>query len=68
MSSVSITSFEFFPPELFLEIFRYLNGSDIYKAFYGINQRLSILVLNYGIKYIDLSDIKVHESRKVIIY
>lgn len=67
MTSVSITIFELFPVELFIKIFRYLNGSDIHKAFYGINHRLSSLVLKYGIQYIDLTEVKLIESRKVII-
>ncbi|CAF0915433.1 unnamed protein product [Adineta steineri] len=66
MSNISITTLEVFPPEIFLEIFSYMNGYDNYKAFYGLNHRLSTLILTYGMKYIDLSKITVNESRKMI--
>jgi hypothetical protein len=67
MSALSITTFEVLSPELFLEIFRFLNGYDIYRTFYGLNRRLSTLVLTYGIKYIDLREKTLADSRKVII-
>ncbi|CAF0779894.1 unnamed protein product [Adineta steineri] len=66
MSNISITTLEIFPPEIFLEIFSYMNGYDNYKSFYGLNHRLSTLILTYGMKYIDLSKITVNESRKMI--
>ncbi|CAF0831736.1 unnamed protein product [Adineta steineri] len=42
-----------------------MNGYDNYKAFYGLNHRLSTLILTYGMKYIDLSKITINESRKM---
>ena len=68
MSDLSISSLEIFPPELFIEIFGFLNGYDIYKAFYGLNHRLSTLVLTNAIKYIDLSEKTINESRTVNIF
>jgi hypothetical protein len=67
MSDLSVTILEVLSPELFIEIFRFLNGYDIYKAFYGLNHRLSALVLKYGINYIDLSEIRLYAIRKVIL-
>jgi hypothetical protein len=68
MSNLPITILEGLPPEIFLEIFCFLNGYDIYKALYGLNHHLSTLVLTYGIKYIDLSEITLIESQKVTIF
>ncbi|CAF0908964.1 unnamed protein product [Adineta steineri] len=42
-----------------------MNGYDSYKAFYGLNHRLSTLVLTYGMRYIDLSKVTFNESRKM---
>ncbi|CAF4164105.1 unnamed protein product, partial [Adineta steineri] len=65
MSNKSMATLEVFSPEIFLQIFSYMNGYDNYKAFYGLNHRLSTLVLTYGMQYIDLSKITFNESRKM---
>ncbi|CAF4315592.1 unnamed protein product, partial [Adineta steineri] len=64
MSNISTTTLEVFPPEIFLEIFSYMNGYDNYEAFYGLNHRLSTLIVTYGIRYIDISETTFNESRK----
>ncbi|CAF0827609.1 unnamed protein product [Adineta steineri] len=65
MSNKSTTTLEIFPPEIFLEIFSYMNGYDNYKSFYGLNHRLSTLVSTYGMRYIDISETTFNESRKM---
>ena len=66
MSTESVTHLQSLPSELFGEIFRFLNGFEIYQAFYGLSKRLSELVLFHGIKYLDLRGIDAHTNKKVI--
>jgi hypothetical protein len=65
MSTSLISIFETFPAELFIETFAYLDGYHIYKAFYGLNSRLSTLALLIIVKHIDLREVNFHECQKV---
>jgi hypothetical protein len=39
-----LSKFENLPPELIVEIGDYLDGCDLYYAFYGLNQRIDIIL------------------------
>ncbi|UJR32930.1 hypothetical protein I4U23_020391 [Adineta vaga] len=66
MSNEVINTLEHLPSELFFEIFRFINSYNTYKAFYGLNYRLSTLVLTHGMKYLDLSEINIDECQKIL--
>jgi len=57
---ISITDFENLPQEFFYEIFDYLDGCDIYKAFSNLNHRFQQLLnsssLLFKIKFHSLSN------------
>ena len=46
ITNLAQTCFEDLPNELFCEVFDYLDGCDIYKAFVHLNHRLDNLVIN----------------------
>jgi len=45
-SRISISCIEHLPNELFYEIFEYLDGCDIYKAFSNLNSRFQYMITN----------------------
>jgi hypothetical protein len=65
MSDSLISDLESFPAELFIEMFAYLDEYHIYKAFYGLNSRLSVLALSNIVKHIDFREAKPHECQEV---
>ena len=65
MSNLLVFNFELLPTEIFIETFAYLDGYHTYKAFYGLNNRLSTVALAYGTKHIDLREANLNEYREV---
>jgi hypothetical protein len=41
---MALSKLEKFPPELIVEISDYLDGCDLYYAFYGINPRIDAIL------------------------
>ncbi|CAF1193494.1 unnamed protein product [Adineta ricciae] len=53
--------FEILPVEIIREFFEYLNGFDIYQSFYGLNRRLTAIVLSTMESHIDLREVMSNE-------
>ncbi|CAF1386135.1 unnamed protein product [Rotaria sordida] len=55
-------NFEFLPNEILLDIFEYLNGIDLLRAFYGHNSRFNLLLYNQFQSYrFDLLSCSKHQ-------
>lgn len=41
---MTLSKFDYIPAELIVEVSDYLDGCDLYYAFYGLNQRINTIL------------------------
>lgn len=56
MSDGRLSHIEDLPNKLWLEIFVYLDSTDLFMAFFGINQRINYLLISQKLVLLSLSN------------